>query len=54
LPRYSLSAIGSPTQRPDLKVTLRCARKPLVADQAGIVEDAGLPSRTHGLVGQSS
>ena len=31
-----------------------CARKPLVADQAGIVEDAGLPSRPQGLVGQSS
>ena len=29
----------------------RCALKPLVADQAGINEDAGLPSRIQGLVG---
>ena len=32
----------------------RCACQPLGADHAGIVQDAGLPSRTQGLVGQSS
>jgi hypothetical protein len=47
---YSLQSVHSAAEQSASDVR----RELIVADQAGIVEDAGLHSRTKGLVGQSS